>query len=160
MPTLEKRLSNVEAAARGPWTEAWCLWQAAVFEPMDCPETLLEVEAKHKAGDSFDMKAKDAAQDLMPTRWRTAGGWSALDNWFCVEAHAILDAVFPEDDAPPALNLYPEDIPAPPIVPTPEEIGALDAETEPLTAPRGYAAASMRILAGLARRHALHIDQA
>lgn len=160
MPTLEKRLSDAEAAAREPWSDAWRRWHTAVFEPMDVPPELLALEDRYEVGGEFDAAAEAAAVDLLPRRWRAAGGWRGLDDWFNVEVCAIVDAAFPESDAPPALNLYPSDIPAPPIVPTLKEVDALEAEAASLTSPRGYSAASMRILAGIARRHALHTNRA
>ena len=122
------------------WRQWWRTWERATPDP--ARDVLEWALAHHSEGDPFDQKTEVALGEEVLKR----GDWDALRNWY----ETITDRAEEFLENGP-ISARPNALPAPPFVPTEEELDGLTDGTA--RTPRGAACAFLAHLGHVARHH-------
>jgi len=139
-----RKLNKIEEAARPNWERRWrTWWHELKNRAPDAARAVMDwALAHHCEGDEFDRNAEAAVETAQPQR----GDWTALRDWFETLHERAGDALERGD-----LGTRPTDLPAPPFVPTEEEMSDLVDRAD--RTPEGVAAAVLAHVAHTARIH-------
>jgi hypothetical protein len=137
-------LNKIEEAARPEWERRWRTWWHKLKDTAPDPARAVMDWAltHHCEKGAFDREAEAAVESVAPQR----GDWAALRDWFATLHERAGDALESGD-----LGTCPTDLPAPPFVPTEEEISDLVDRAD--RTPEGIAAAVIAHVAHTARIH-------
>jgi hypothetical protein len=143
-PMKTRTLNKIEEAARPKWERRWRTWWHELKDRAPDPARAVMdwALAHHCEGDEFDRNAEAAVESVAPQR----GDWTALRDWFETLHERTGDALESGE-----LGTRPTDLPAPPVVPTEEEMSDLVDRTG--RTPKGVAAAVLAHVAHTARTH-------
>jgi hypothetical protein len=122
------------------WRQWWRTWERVTPGPArDVLEWALD---HHSEGDPFDQKAEATLGEVAPER----GTWEALRNWYDTVTDRAEECL---EKGP--LSARPNALPAPPFVPTEEELAGLTDGVE--RTPIGAACAFLAHLGHVAQHH-------
>jgi hypothetical protein len=139
-----RALNKIEQAARPDWRREWGEWWQGLKDGVpEVPHAVMDWALEHHCeGGEFDRKAEAAVEEVMPER----GDWHALCEW-ADALYSETTEILEEED----FGRRSTDLPAPPFVPTEDDISALVARAD--RTPEGVAAAVLARTAHTARYH-------